>query len=300
MNAGEFYLEDLKSKFSKINPNEYYLAYSGGRDSHFILWFIKEYLHEKRIPVVYNNTGMDLPEIAERALANADYLLKIDKHPFEIKEKYGIPLNSKASDQNVYEYQKRKEKGISDDDMPNWVKYYALRQADALEGRRDGKLPYSAVNIKTRDAMVAGTLHKVSPLCCKYMKKEPARKYQMITGRKPIIAIMGAESWSRKTNIRSCFNKNGNFYPIWDLEPELQAEIEKEFDIPVPKVYEHLIQTGCVCCPYGLKNAKGYFNGNYELNLIPEGRRKFFLEYFKESYEFKDFFFVKNFEYEED
>ena len=30
----DLYLLDLKSKFNKINPNDYYLSYSGGRDSH--------------------------------------------------------------------------------------------------------------------------------------------------------------------------------------------------------------------------------------------------------------------------
>ena len=44
MDEEEFYLIDLKSKFDKIKPNTYYLTYSGGKDSHFIYWFIKEYL----------------------------------------------------------------------------------------------------------------------------------------------------------------------------------------------------------------------------------------------------------------
>lgn len=30
MDNVDFYLEDLKTKFKKINPNEYYLSYSGG------------------------------------------------------------------------------------------------------------------------------------------------------------------------------------------------------------------------------------------------------------------------------
>ena len=36
MTNAKFYLEDLKSKFRKINTNEYYLSYSGGKDSHLI------------------------------------------------------------------------------------------------------------------------------------------------------------------------------------------------------------------------------------------------------------------------
>ena len=147
MNEAEFYLEDLKSKFSKINPNEYYLAYSGGRDSHFLLWFIREYLHETRIPAVFSNTGMEIPEIRERALANCDVVLKPAMKHAKIKEKYGIPLNTKASDQWVRAYQTRREAGISDEDMPDWVKFYAMRQT---VGKYEGRpLSFTAVNSRT-------------------------------------------------------------------------------------------------------------------------------------------------------
>ena len=157
MNATEFYLEDLKSKFTKIDPDQYYLAYSGGRDSHFLLWFIREYLHETRIPAVFNNTGMEIPEIRDRALANADVVLKPALKHFEIKEKFGIPLNTKASDRWVWEYQRRREQGISNEDMPGWVKHYAMRQVDGIEyGRKTGKLSFSAVTQKTCLYMMGG------------------------------------------------------------------------------------------------------------------------------------------------
>ena len=42
MTNAQLYLEDLKTKFNKINPEEYYLSYSGGKDSHSLYWFIKE------------------------------------------------------------------------------------------------------------------------------------------------------------------------------------------------------------------------------------------------------------------
>ena len=156
MNRAEFYLEDLKSKFDKIDPRKYYLAYSGGRDSHFLLWFIREYLKEDRIMPVFENTGMEIPEIRDRALENAQVVLKpVLKHA-EIKEKYGIPLNTKASDEWVYRYQSRREQGIADEDMPNWIKYYAMRQVDAIQhGRETVKLSYTAVNKKTCEAMIA-------------------------------------------------------------------------------------------------------------------------------------------------
>lgn len=178
MNQVEFYLEDLKSKFAKINPSEYYLAYSGGRDSHFLYWFIREYLHETRIPSVFSNTGMEIPEIRDRALANADITLKPAMKHYEIKEKFGIPLNTKRSDEWVYRYQTFREAGRTDEEMPNYIKHMVLREVNAVpRGRKTGMLSMLAVNKKTSDAVREGRLHKVSNLCCTYLKKLPAEAY---------------------------------------------------------------------------------------------------------------------------
>lgn len=106
MTNATFYLEDLKTKFHKINPDEYYLSYSGGKDSHLLYWFIKEYAPEfKDIKVVGINTYMEHPEIRQRMYDNCDLVLLPTMKPFEIKEKYGIPCFSKEQDQIIYLYQ---------------------------------------------------------------------------------------------------------------------------------------------------------------------------------------------------
>lgn len=292
MNAAEFYLEDLRSKFAKINPDEYYLAYSGGRDSHFLLWFIREYLHEKRIMAVFSNTAMELPEIRDRALANADVVLKPAMKHAEIKEKYGIPLNTKASDEWVWRYQRLREKGTSDEDMPGWVKYYAMRQVDAIEhGRRTGRLSYTAVNKKTCSAMRGGYLHKVSNKCCEYLKKKPAREFMKQHNLKPITGIMGAESWKRKTTFKSCFTNKGHFTPLWDCTDELRSEIEQYCGISVPSVYRFVSQTGCAGCPYGQHGKNRFRSTDIELTLCGESQRNFILDYFGESYKFKGYYY---------
>ena len=84
----DFYLYDLKSKFDKIQSKNYYLSYSGGKDSHFLYWFIKEYAHIDNIEVVGCNTYMEHPEIKERIYKNSDKVLLPAMKPFEIKEKY--------------------------------------------------------------------------------------------------------------------------------------------------------------------------------------------------------------------
>ena len=47
MTNAEFYLHDLASKFKKIDPKKYYLAYSGGKDSGMLFWFLREWLKKE-------------------------------------------------------------------------------------------------------------------------------------------------------------------------------------------------------------------------------------------------------------
>lgn len=299
MNEVEFYLEDLRSKFDKIDPDKYYLAYSGGRDSHFLLWFIREYLHEDRIPAVFSNTGMEIPEIRERALANADVVTKPALKHAEIKERYSIPLNSKAQDQWVWEWQKRAEQGISAEDMPMWLKWVVYRDAQYAPESHKGMESWESVNRKTRTALLAGKLHKVSNKCCEFMKKKPAKLYvekekEKGNARRSIIGIMGGESWRRKNMLnqkQGCFNKKGDFYPIHDLTEDLQREIEAYCGIPVPSVYQYVNQTGCAGCPYAQHGKYPWKNTDIVLSLCGESQRNFILNYFRESYDFKGYHF---------
>ena len=111
MDNADFYLMDLKSKFEKINPEEYYLSYSGGKDSHFLYWFIKEYAHIKGIEIVGLNTYLEHSQIRDRIYKNSDRVLLPSLKPFQIKEKYGIPCFSKEQDFYIYYYQNSLRKG---------------------------------------------------------------------------------------------------------------------------------------------------------------------------------------------
>ena len=96
MDTVDFYLQDLKTKFAKINPKEYYLSYSGGKDSHLLYWFIKEYAKIEGIKIVGINTYMEHPEIRKRIFDKCDIVLTPELKPFEIKKLYGIPCFSKS------------------------------------------------------------------------------------------------------------------------------------------------------------------------------------------------------------
>lgn len=268
MNDVEFYLIDLKSRFDKIKSNTYYLSYSGGKDSHFLYWFIKEYLHRDDIKIVGINTYMEHHEILQRILKNSDVVLYPKLKPFEIKEKYGIPCFNKEQDFYIYYYQNAIRKG----------KKPSKTILDKINGTYHTGF---SISKKAREYVLSGQAHKITHLCCHYLKKEPARQFEKETGLKPILGIRSNESNLRKKQYTSCFTKDKRFTPIYDLSDELLDKIYVQHNIEIPKIYEHVCRTGCMGCPYGSYK----HDTEKELALINENQRKFVCKYFKESYE---------------
>lgn len=169
MTNAQFYLEDLKSKFRKIDRSEYYLSYSGGKDSHLLYWFIKEYAPEfSDIKVVGINDYMQHQEILKRIYDNADEVIMPKIKPFEVKEKYGIPCFSKNQDEMIKRYQN----GSRSVNTMNFV---------------TGVYPVFKLNVKARDLLLNDKLHKISADCCKYLKKKPAHEYSKKNKLKPIL-----------------------------------------------------------------------------------------------------------------
>lgn len=273
MTNAEFYLEDLKTKFRKIKKNKYFLSYSGGKDSHLLYWFIKEYAPEfSDIEVVGVNTYMEHPEIRQRIYDMSDVVLLPALKPFQIKEKYGIPCFSKAQDYIIHLYQNgnRKEPLLKKVNGDDWV-------------GQDGKTRPNKfrLNQTARDLLLSGELHKVSNYCCKYLKKKPAEQYGKETGKKPILGVRADESNLRKAKYTSCFTQDLKFTPLWDLTDEIEFAIYEQFNIPIPSVYKHVTRTGCMGCPYG--SYKGEVE--LELSLLSNSQRKFVTQYFKESFD---------------
>ena len=272
MSEEEFYLIDLKSRFDKIKPNTYYLSYSGGKDSHFLYWFIKEYLKRDDIKIVGINTYMEHHEILNRILKNSDIVLIPKMKPFEIKKKYGSPCFSKIQDDFIDRYQR----GSRSKSLMERI------QRRSFKGK-DGEIHHSSfsLNNKARELLLLGKLHRISPKCCYYLKKKTAKDYEKASGRKAILGVRGNEGAMRKTQYKSCFTKDRKFTPLWDLSDDLMKDIYKKYNIEIPSVYQHIERTGCMGCPYG--SYRG--DTEKELALLNDNQRKFVMEYFKESYE---------------
>lgn len=278
MDDVDFYLEDLKSKFRKLKNvggySKYYLSYSGGKDSHFLYWFIKEYSYPEfnDIKIVGINTYMEHHEILRRILKNSDVVLIPKMKPFEIKEKYGIPCFSKVQDDFIDRWQRgQRTKSLID-----------RVQRQTFIGKDGKERPHKfKLNSKAREMLLSGKLHRVSPKCCYYLKKKTAHDYEKESGRRAILGVRGSESVMRKEQYKSCFTKSLKFTPLHDLSDELLEKIYKKYNIEIPKVYEQVKRTGCMGCPYG----NHYGDTEKELQLLNENQRRFVMEYFKESYE---------------
>lgn len=264
----DLYLYDLETKFNKINPKEYYLSYSGGKDSHLLYWFIKEYAHIEDIKIIGINTYLEHPEIRERIYKYSDKVLLPVMKPFEIKEKYGIPCFSKEQDFYIYYYQK----AIRESKKP------AKTYIDKINGTyRTG----FGISKKAREYVLSGKAHKITHLCCHYLKKEPARRFEKETRLKPILGVRANESSLRKKQYQSCFTKDKKFTPLYDLTDELLDKIYQKYNIEIPNVYNYVCRTGCMGCPYGSYK----HDTEKELVLLNGKQKEFVEEYFKESYE---------------
>ena len=256
-----FYFDYLKIKFKKIDFSKYYLAYSGGRDSHFLYWFIKNILSDHALKIVSVNTQMEHKEIRERMQDNADVVLfPIMKHK-EIKEKFGSPCFTKQQDEYIDRYQKGNR-------SYNTMKFILGTEKTMFK-----------MSKKPKELLLKKKLHKISNKCCDKLKKEPMKKYEKEHHVKPILGLRQTEGIMRN-KIKSCNHKNGTFTPIFNLSDEMLEAIEHKYNIPVPKVYDYISRTGCMGCPYGR-------NIETELSLITPAQKRFIVDYFKESYEIK-------------
>ena len=256
------FLELLKDRFtSKIDPSKYILSYSGGKDSHFLYWFIKEYLRDREIEIVGVNTSFEIPEIRDRILKYSDTVLHPSMNRWDIKEKYGIPCYSKQQDEYIYRYQ-------------NGSRTRNTMNAVMGENR------IFNLNRGARTRLLSGTLHKISNKCCLYNKERPMMDYSKAIEKKSIIGVRQTESKTRKAKYQTCLQGNMNFTPIYDFSDLLMDDIYKAYEIEIPKIYQYVSRTGCAGCPYGR-------NCETELSLLPDLQRKAAVKYFGESYDVK-------------
>ena len=243
-----------------------YVSFSGGKDSTVLLDLVRRVYPE--CPAVFCDTGLEYPEIRDfvKTIDNVKWIYPIkwnrntrqyDRVSFRwILDNCGYPLPTKEIAETV-----RRAKH-----NPNDTAAWSKLNGTLIDKNTGKKSRFNCAKWK----YLLNAPFNVSGECCKFMKKKPFHKYEMETGRKPIIGTLSSESVIRKSNWlqRGCnsFNEKSprsNPLSAW-YDTDILRYI-KEFGLKYASVYGDIVKkangeyittresrTGCMFCMFGV------------------------------------------------
>lgn len=259
MDDNEFLLFDriqkIQSVIQKYGEENFFISFSGGKDSTVLHYLIDEAIPGNKIPRVYANTGIELTAIRDFVfgLQKEDERIIVIKPSVPIKpmlEREGYPFKSKGHSEIVSHYQKRQE-------YTTWVQNY-------LGNKYPGKSCPDCLKYQfTPDFQL-----KISDRCCYRMKEEPLHKWQRENQRPyGILGLMREEGGRRMKAL--CMAWKGNKFNFQPLVPVSKAwedwYIERRGIKLAPLYYPpfNFKRTGCKGCPFSI-------NLQAELDLLEE------------------------------
>jgi 3'-phosphoadenosine 5'-phosphosulfate sulfotransferase (PAPS reductase)/FAD synthetase len=259
LTENEFILEDRKSKIKsvveKYGEENFYISFSGGKDSTVLSSLVDMAVPGNKIPRVYCNTGIEYKMIFDfvfdKTLNDSRFIiLKPSKNIKQVLENDGYPFKSKYHSHIVDIWQNR---GIENSET---VKNYLLLQT-----------PKSGIIITgshvcpkiLKYQFYEGAPFKISPKCCNRLKKEPLHNFS-IENNKPfnINGIMLDEGGVRETAKCLVFtgDKLKSFQPLAVVTKDWENWFIDKFNIDICNIYKppyNLIRTGCKGCPFALE-----------------------------------------------
>ena len=258
MTENEFILEDRKSKIKsvveKYGVENFYISFSGGKDSTVLSALVDMAIPENKIPRVYANTGIEYKMIFDfvsnkAKIDNRFIILKPSKNIKQVLETDGYPFKSKYHSHIVDIWQNR---GIENSDT---VKNYLVLQTPKSGIIKTG--PHVCPKI-LKYQFYEGAPFKISSKCCNRLKKEPLHNFS-IENNKPysIIGIMHDEGGARENAKCLAFSgdKLKSFQPLVAVTKDWEDWFIKNYNIDICDIYKppyYFVRTGCKGCPFAL------------------------------------------------
>lgn len=246
--SNEFILQDRIQKIQQIinkyGEENFFVSFSGGKDSTVLSALIDMALPDNKIPRVYANTGIEYKLISDFVEKEREkphkWELVILKPTVPIKpmlEKEGYPFKSKEHSAIVASWQNGNKDGL-------WVSNYLKK-----EGRY-------GLHPKLRYQFTDDNNLKISDKCCYRLKEQPLHRYQKENG-KPygIVGITRSEGGRRSKAVCLAFkgSKLKNFQPLAPITKEWEKWFIEEFNIDICEIYKepyNFDRTGCKGCPF--------------------------------------------------
>jgi len=247
-------LQKIRQIITKYGEENFYVSFSGGKDSTVLSALIDMAIPGNKIPRVYANTGIEyrlIYEFVEREREREHpWELVILKPETPIKptlEEVGYPFKSKYHSNILSVYQ---NSGDTES-----VNVYMNRKEP-----RSGKKKFSE-NLCPKILMYqfSEDFHlKVSSKCCDRMKKAPLHKWSK-ENDKPysIIGIMPDEGGQRIS--AQCLAFRGDklkaFQPLVPVTKEWEEWFIEKYRIEICEIYRepyNFTRTGCKGCPFAL------------------------------------------------
>lgn len=224
-----------------------YVSFSGGRDSTVLLHLVRSVLGD-RVPAVFDNTGVEYPELVRFARATPNM---IELHPdvsfMRIIKERGYPLPSKKVAEMIWRLRHPTDKNA------------ATTHLYLTGERRDGTISKRWL-LPAKWRFLLDSSFSCTNYCCDALKKKPLHEYQKATGNYPYVGTMACESETRRSTYMTvgcnAFSASRGAFSqpiaVW-LESDV-AEYIKRNSIELASVYDNprITQTGCMWCLFGI------------------------------------------------
>jgi 3'-phosphoadenosine 5'-phosphosulfate sulfotransferase (PAPS reductase)/FAD synthetase len=249
----QFILQDRLQKIKQIveqyGEENFYVSYSGGKDSCVLSSLIDMAIPQNSIPRVYINTGIeykmvvDFVDSQQKLQHNWDLIVVQPKVPIQqMLERDGYPFKSKKHAKKLGTYQRCGYTATAEHYLnpPESEKTFGCPEKLKYQFTPEFKL-------------------KVDYKCCVNLKEKPLQEWTKQNGRKySIIGIMSDEGGQRKN--AKCLSFQGDklkaFQPLIPITKKWEEWFISEYNVDVCDLYKppyNYYRTGCKGCPFALK-----------------------------------------------
>lgn len=210
-----------------------YVSFSGGKDS-TVLKHIVDSMYDD-VPALFVNTGLEYPEIQKFARDQKNVITVRPEMRFdEVLKKYGYPVIGKELAQSVFDARTQA--------VVNGIDVRLTRMYDRdfnPESERNKKYPGYC---RAKYDFLFDAPFEISHKCCAVMKKNPAKRFEKETGRKPFVGTLASESRLRyskwiKYGCNAFEEKRPTSQPISFWTEQDILHYIKKFDVPYCSVY---------------------------------------------------------------